>query len=91
MTELWQNWARTEAVFPVRVHEPAGTEEIRAVVRELAERRERLTLVGSGHSWSPVARPEENVLSLARHAGGAAVETQKRGRSPSGRERASAT
>lgn len=72
--ELWQNWARTEAAFPARLHEPAGTEEVRAVVREVAERRERLTLVGSGHSWSPVARPEDHALSLARHTGGATVD-----------------
>jgi L-gulonolactone oxidase len=69
---LWQNWARTEAAFPIRVHEPAGIEELRRTVLEVAERRERLTLIGSGHSWSPVARPERQALSLARHAG---VET----------------
>jgi L-gulono-1,4-lactone dehydrogenase len=75
-TGLWQNWARTEATFPARVHEPADTEEVRAVVREVAARCERLTLVGSGHSWSAVARPDGDALSLARHAGGAAVDSK---------------
>jgi L-gulono-1,4-lactone dehydrogenase len=76
--ELWQNWARTEAAFPVRIHEPADTDEVRDVVRDVAERRERLTLVGSGHSWSPVARPEDHALSLARYARGATIDSKAR-------------
>jgi L-gulono-1,4-lactone dehydrogenase len=72
--ELWQNWARSEAAFPTQLREPAGTEEVRAVVREVAERGERLTLVGAGHSWSPIARPEDHALSLARHVGITAVD-----------------
>jgi FAD-linked oxidoreductase len=73
---LWQNWARTEAAFPTRVHEPAGIDELRRTVLEVAGRRERLTLIGSGHSWSPVARPDSHALSLARHTGVEAVDPE---------------
>jgi FAD-linked oxidoreductase len=75
--ELWQNWARTEAAFPIRFHEPVGTDEIRTVVRQVAERRGRLTMLGSGHSWSAVARPDDEALSLARHTGGATFDAKE--------------
>ena len=62
--ERWRNWARTEATFVGRVHRPSSTAELVDVVRPA---RRRLTLVGSGHSWAPVARPDEEALSLERH------------------------
>jgi L-gulono-1,4-lactone dehydrogenase len=62
--ERWRNWARTEATFVGRVHRPSSTAELVDVVRSA---RRRLTLVGSGHSWAPIARPDEEALSLERH------------------------
>ncbi|WP_307250992.1 D-arabinono-1,4-lactone oxidase [Kineosporia succinea] len=62
----WANWAGCESA-DCTVLTPRGTDEIVAAVRQAEGRK--LRPVGSGHSFSGIARPEQLQLSLDRHAG----------------------
>ncbi len=61
--QRWRTWARTESTFVRRIHRPSSVDEVAALLHATTG---RLTLVGSGHSWSPVARPDHEALSLER-------------------------
>ncbi len=75
----WTNWAGTVQARPRRLHRPTSTDEVGAVVTEVAERGGRLRPVGSGHSFSPIAAtdPGCDALDLAHLTGlvSADVET----------------
>ena len=63
------NWSRTVTSRPVVWHEPKSEEEIAAVVRDASTAKQRLRVVGGGHSWSAIAAPEEIGVSLDRWSG----------------------
>ena len=52
---MWRNWARTEAVRPVRVERPATTEAVQRAVRAAATSGLRIKPVGAGHSFTGIA------------------------------------
>jgi FAD-linked oxidoreductase len=62
----WSNWSGCET-SECTVLRPASTAGIAEVVAEAAAHGRRIRPVGSGHSFSGIARPEELQLSLERH------------------------
>ncbi|MCD2442761.1 FAD-binding protein [Agromyces sp. SYSU K20354] len=52
---MWRNWARTEAVRPVRVERPATAEAVQRAVQAAAASDLRIKPVGSGHSFTGIA------------------------------------
>ncbi|EHK88970.1 D-arabinono-1,4-lactone oxidase [Saccharomonospora azurea] len=60
----WTNWAGTASAHPRRIHRPSDTDELRAVVADVAERGGRVRPVGSGHSFTPVAAPDPGCDAL---------------------------
>ncbi|MGY2127330.1 D-arabinono-1,4-lactone oxidase [Blastococcus sp. SYSU DS0617] len=65
----WRNWAGNQRAAGVDVVHPAGTDEIAAVLRRAAATGRRVRPVGSGHSFTAIARPDDVQLVLDRHAG----------------------
>ncbi len=63
------NWSRTVTSRPVVWHEPSSEQEIAAIVRDAFAAKQRLRVVGAGHSWSAIAAPEEIAVSLDRWSG----------------------
>ncbi len=61
----WTNWAGNQTASGVRIEHPRSTEEVAALVRGAAERGQRVKAVGSGHSFTAIARPEDIQLSLS--------------------------
>ena len=51
------------------VKSPATKSDIVAIVRIAAEKGQKVRVVGSGHSWSPVATTEEVLVSLWNYSG----------------------
>ena len=64
--KTWRNWSREHSARPTARHAPDDVAALQAVVREAARAGARLKVVGSGHSWSDIARPEQALLSLER-------------------------
>ena len=63
------NWSRSVSSRPVVWHEPNSEQEIAAVVQNAFASKQRVRVVGAGHSWSAIAAPEEIALSLDRWSG----------------------
>jgi FAD-linked oxidoreductase len=60
----WTNWAGNQTATGVRVERPRATEEVAQIVRQAAARGERVKAVGSGHSFTAIARPEHVQLDM---------------------------
>lgn len=61
----WGNWAGNQTVEGITIERPRHTEEVAAVVREAAATGNRVKAVGSGHSFTGIARPEHTMLDLS--------------------------
>ncbi|GAA4052289.1 D-arabinono-1,4-lactone oxidase [Agromyces indicus] len=65
----WRNWARTEAVRPLRVERPADAVAVQRAVRAAAASGLRVKPVGSGHSFTGIAVAPDVQLDLADLSG----------------------
>lgn len=71
------NWARTAISSPVRWHLPTGEADLRRVVEDAANRGHRLRIVGAGHSFSRIAVPDTEAVSLDAWAGAAVIDRER--------------
>ncbi len=58
------NWAGTVVSSPKSWHTPTDEDSLREIVRNTAQRRGRLKVIGAAHSWSPIAAPHDVAVSL---------------------------
>ncbi len=65
----WSNWAGNVRGRPAEVLRPRTAEELAEQVRVTAASGRRIRPVGSGHSFTPVAAPEDVQLSLEHLTG----------------------
>ncbi|MFW5748078.1 MAG: D-arabinono-1,4-lactone oxidase [Chloroflexota bacterium] len=65
----WRNWSGSVGCNPQAILYPQTLDEIIAAVRLCREGGRRLRVVGSGHSFTPVAATDEMMLSLEKFAG----------------------
>lgn len=63
------NYAKTVRVDGLEWAAPADEEAVSKLVAAAAAERRRVRLVGAGHSWSPIAAPEDVAVSLDAHRG----------------------
>lgn len=63
-TQTWRNWSREHSARPTVRHEPSDVAGVQACLAAARREGTRVKVVGSGHSWSAIARPEEALLSL---------------------------
>ena len=71
------NWAGGVSSRPLSWHEPATEDEVATLVLGAVKRGHRVRVVGSGHSWSAIAAPDELALSIDRCRGIVAVDPQR--------------
>ncbi|HET8867929.1 MAG TPA: D-arabinono-1,4-lactone oxidase [Agrococcus sp.] len=60
----WTNWARSHRAEPSAVHAPTTVDGVRRAVEQVRERGGTLRPVGSGHSFSAAARPDDAHLTV---------------------------
>jgi len=60
----WSNWSGTVTASPVEVLAPRSVDELAAAVKSAAEHGRRLKAVGSGHSFTACAVPEQVMVRL---------------------------
>lgn len=63
-TKVWRNWGRNLEVRPSESHFPREVQEVQDIVFRARARGQKLRVVGSSHSFSAVARPDEVMVSL---------------------------
>jgi L-gulonolactone oxidase len=60
----WRNWAGTESATGLEVLRPSSVEEVSAAVKSAAEQGKQLKAVGSGHSFTGCAAPEQVMIRM---------------------------
>jgi L-gulono-1,4-lactone dehydrogenase len=61
-----RNWARNEACVPAAVHRPSTTAEVARIVTDAVAAGRRVRAIGGGHSFTPAAMTNGDLLSLDR-------------------------
>ncbi len=60
----WTNWSQNEKTTPEYYHFPKSVNDIQDTVNSCRIRRTTLRVTGAAHSFSPVAKPESDAMSL---------------------------
>ncbi len=60
----WSNWSGSVTASPVSIETPATEEDLRAIVRRAAKEGRDVRVVGTGHSFTPVAATDGILVSL---------------------------
>jgi len=63
---IWRNWAGNQRSGPAIVERPASESEVIAVVNRAVSNRQRVKVVGSGHSFTGIAVPDEVMIDLSK-------------------------
>lgn len=63
------NYSRTVTATPARWRAPRSEDELAAFVAAAAREGRRLHVVGAGHSWSEIAAPQEEAVTLDGFSG----------------------
>src|SRR3954449_12699437 len=74
----WHNWGLNQRAIATAVHTPATVEDVAALVKEAAESGRRVKAVGSGHSFTAIARTDDQRVQLDRMSGLVAIDTAAR-------------
>ncbi|TDD51079.1 FAD-binding protein [Kribbella antibiotica] len=64
MSQTWRNWSGTETAHGVEVLTPGSVDELAAAVKTAAEQGKKVKAVGSGHSFTGCAAPEQVMVRL---------------------------
>ena len=61
----WKNWAGNQKSRPSIVEMPSSEADVIAVVKRAVSNRQRIKVVGSGHSFTGIAVPDEVMIDLS--------------------------
>ena len=62
----WKNWAGNQKSHPVRVEKPSSESDVVAIVKRAALNNQKVKAVGSGHSFTGIAVPNDVMIDLTR-------------------------
>ena len=62
--EQWSNWSRNENARPNEYVLPKSIEDIQKTIKKAVFFKQTVRVTGAGHSFSPVAKPEQIAMSL---------------------------
>lgn len=65
----WTNWARNVACQPADILHPRSEEEIIAILQRARKEGRRVRMVGSGHSFTPLAETSDYLVTLQNMQG----------------------
>lgn len=61
----WKNWAGNQKSRPSIVEMPSSEADVIAVIKRAVSNRQRIKVVGSGHSFTGIAVPDEVMIDLS--------------------------
>jgi L-gulono-1,4-lactone dehydrogenase len=76
MPPRFENWSGLHGSTPRRWDSPSSEAELAELLSRASREGRRVRAVGSGHSWSDVAVPEDIALDLRRHTGVVSIDEQ---------------
>ena len=62
----WKNWAGNQQSKPVRIERPASESDVVEIIRQAVLNKQSVKVVGSGHSFTGIAVPDEVMIDLTR-------------------------
>ena len=62
----WRNWAENQKSHPSVIERPSSESEVIAVVNRAVSNKQRVKVVGSGHSFTGIAVPDEVMIDLSK-------------------------
>ena len=65
----WTNWVGNQSFSPASTAAPRDEDEVAVLVRQAAERGQRVRVAGAGHSFTPVVRTDGLLLDLSEMRG----------------------
>ena len=63
---MWKNWAGNQKSRPSVIERPSSESEVIAVVNRAVINKQRVKVVGSGHSFTGIAVPDEVMIDLSK-------------------------
>lgn len=66
-SEAWRNWAGNQRSIPTLVHHPDDEVALAAAVSNAAARGGRVKVVGAGHSFTGISRPDDVMIDLSQY------------------------
>lgn len=78
MVATWVNWAGNQTASPARIERPADEESLVTAVRAAIAQRQRVKVVGSGHSFTAIAVADEVLIDLERYGRVLSVDPARR-------------
>ena len=76
----WTNWVGNQSFSPASTAAPHDEDEVAALVRQAAERGQRVRVAGAGHSFTPVVRTDGSAAATSRHCEASSAPTSRRRR-----------
>ena len=64
MAFTWKNWAGNEIAHPSSIESPRTEEELIGIIRQVADRGEKVKVPGSGHSFTPAAVTDGRLVRI---------------------------
>jgi FAD-linked oxidoreductase len=78
MASTWKNWAGNEIAHPTSIETPRSEDDLIRIVRQAADRGERVKVPGSGHSFTPAAVTDGRLVRIEALKGIYSVDREKR-------------
>ncbi len=69
MKKKWQNWSKSVTCFPKVIEYPSTEEQIAELVKKANLNNQKIRVVGSGHSFSPIVETNDILVSLDKLSG----------------------
>lgn len=77
MASTWKNWAGNEIAHPTSIETPRTEEELISIVRQAADRGEKVKVPGSGHSFTPAAVTNGRLVRIEALQGIRSIDREK--------------
>lgn len=68
-THTWKNWSESVTCNPSAIHYPTTQDEIIQIVKTCHSNNLHIRVVGSGHSFTPVVKTDQILISLDNYQG----------------------
>lgn len=75
--ELWSNWSGKENAHPNEFVLPKSIEDVQKAIKKAISFNQTIRVTGAGHSFSPVAKPEQIAMSLHEMRGLISLNREK--------------
>lgn len=75
---VWKNWAGNQQCAPERIERPSSEEGLIRIVMQATAARQRVKVVGSGHSFTGIALTDGRLVKLDRYNRVLSTDVEKR-------------